>query len=151
MPADLLVRMPPPQQPPKSNTWVVLIPTAVWFVGGWAYVRSLQIDLAGRYDLIFAAGLSIPFLATAVAQVRSGFLWKNLACGNRGAHRSQAPLRFVLSTALHLVIGLAIACSFFVLSKRNNDDLGGVGPSGSEAGHPSPGRPTAIRAGDGGN
>ena len=97
---------------PKSNTWILLIPVALWFVGAFAYTRLLQEESHGRYDSLVAAGLSIPFFATAVAQLRSGYIWRNLAAGNRGVHRSERPRKFIFSTTAHFVIGAGIAACF---------------------------------------
>lgn len=135
----------------RSNTWIVLIPTVAWFVGGWTYARYFQEAVEGRFDNLFAAGLSIPFLATAIAQIRSGFLWKNLARGNRGAHRSHAPRRFLTATALHLIAGLAIAGCFLVPSNGHMNDRGGAEQADSEAGDPSSHRPSTARHDDSGD
>ena len=52
--------------------------------------------------------LSLVFFGTAAAQLRSGYLWQNLAPGNRGLHRSKAPRRFVMSTIGHTALGTII-------------------------------------------
>lgn len=96
----------------KSNTWVVFVPIVLWFAAAFAYVRYFQAGCEGQYDCLVAAGLSIPFFATALAQLRSGYLWQNNAPGNRGAHRSTCPLKFIISTAIHGMIGVAIATGF---------------------------------------
>jgi hypothetical protein len=90
-----------------------LIPLVLWFVGAFAYSSVLQEESRGRYDPLVAAGLSIPFFATAVAQLRSGYLWRNLAVGNRGKHRSESPTMFILSTVANIVVGTGIV-AFFV-------------------------------------
>jgi hypothetical protein len=59
-------------------------------------------------SLIGIASFSLVFLATAFAQLRSGYLWRNLSPGNRGVHRSAAPSRFIASIIFHVVIALAI-------------------------------------------
>lgn len=99
---------------PKSNTWMVLVPFVLWLVGSIAYISLLQEESQGRYASLMAAGVSVPFFATAVAQLRSGYLWRNLAPGNRGAHRSESPKSFFFSTIFLFVIGLAIVAVFVV-------------------------------------
>jgi hypothetical protein len=59
-------------------------------------------------SLIGIASFSLVFLATAFAQLRSGYLWRNLSPGNRGLRRSEAPSRFIASTVFHLLLALAI-------------------------------------------
>jgi hypothetical protein len=114
---------------PKSNTWIILIPVALWFIGACAYILRLQEEVQGRYDSLVAAGLSIPFFATAVAQLRSGYLWRNLAAGNRGDHRSERPMKFILSTTAHFAIGAGIAVCF--VHQFNTHGEQGVAPNRS--------------------
>ena len=54
------------------------------------------------------AACSLVFFGLAVAQLRSGYFWRNLSPGSRGLHRSDAPVRFRCSVALHLVLGVLI-------------------------------------------
>lgn len=46
------------------------------------------------------------FVGTPITQIRSGYLWKNLADGNLGKHKSEAPLKFAVSNTIYTVIGL---------------------------------------------
>ncbi len=99
----------------KSNTWVVVLPTVLWFVLGFAYVQFWQPQTNNRYDYLMAAGLGVPFIAMALAQLRSGYIWRNLAPGNRGEHKSDKPKRFLSSTILDLAVGLGIVLCFVYL------------------------------------
>lgn len=51
--------------------------------------------------LAFVSGLP---LAIAIAEVRSGYAWKNLTEGSRGAARTTAPARYWSSVCFHLLI-----------------------------------------------
>ncbi len=59
-------------------------------------------------SFICLSAFSLIFFAIGVAQLRSGYLWRNLSPGNRGAHRSKAPYRFMASTIFHFALALAI-------------------------------------------
>jgi hypothetical protein len=97
---------------PKSNTWIVVVPITLWFVAWFFYVQYIQEATHGRYDSLMASGISLPFFSTAIAQLRSGYLWKNLAPGNRGEHRDVSPKQFTLSTIGHVVIGTILVALF---------------------------------------
>jgi len=72
----------------------------------WAY--RIQ-DTAPRLaQSIGIASFSLVFLGTAIAQLRTGFLWRNLSPGNRGLQRSDAPTRFILATVFHFLLAAVI-------------------------------------------
>ena len=96
----------------KSNTWVVVVPTILWFVMGFVYLRLWQEAADHHFDYLLAAGLGIPFIAMAIAQLRSGYLWRNLTPGNRGEHRSGSPGKFLFATIVDFVIGIGIVWLF---------------------------------------
>ena len=105
---------------PKSNTWVTVTPIALWFIAGLIYVGHFQESTQGKYDYLLAAGISLFFLSTAAAQIRSGYLWQNGAPGNRGKHRTAAPKTFVFSTAFNILLGVAIVIFFCLQHIRQN-------------------------------
>ena len=55
----------------------------------------------------FVAFAFVP-LSIAVATLRSGYAWKNLAPGNRGAARAQSPRQFWLSVVGHTASGCGL-------------------------------------------
>ena len=72
----------------------------------WAYrIQSTQPHFAGCIGI---ASFSLIFLGTAIAQLRTGYLWRNLSPGNRGLHRSDAPIRFILSTVFDFFLAAVI-------------------------------------------
>ncbi len=91
----------------RSNT--------AWGFGGLALALALgivayriQFSQPRLASLVAIASFGLVFLAIACAQLRSGYLWRNLAPGNRGPHRSEAPARFVASTVFHLLLAVSI-------------------------------------------
>ncbi len=94
---------------PRSNTWVVFLPILCWFASIviLAVLRPGELEKPSTPWIVywFAAGFGIPFIATGIAQWRSGYLWQNLVPGNRGEHRSRNPRRFLVSTLFQFVIG----------------------------------------------
>jgi len=50
----------------------------------------------------------LPF-AIALAELRSGYAWKNLAPGNRGVHRTASRATFFCSVTFHLMLAAIIA------------------------------------------
>ncbi len=98
---------------PKSNTWVLVLPTALWFGLASAHTTLWQASTDNRYAHLTASGLGIPLIAVGISQVRSGYIWRNLAPGNRGEHRTESPRKFLFSTCLNLAFGLGIA-TFFI-------------------------------------
>lgn len=95
------------QDKPRSNTaiaicgWVSMF--ALCFVG--YRIQHSQPHLA---SLIGLGSFSLVFVAAGLAQLRSGYLLSNLTPGNRGAHRSKVPYRFMASTILHFALAFAI-------------------------------------------
>jgi hypothetical protein len=55
-------------------------------------------------------GFAFVPLAIAIAEMRSGYAWKNLAPGNRGVSRTESPRRYWLSVAWHS----AFACGLMM-------------------------------------
>lgn len=62
-------------------------------------------DLA---DAVALASFSLPLFGISLLQWRSGYLWRTLSPGNRGLHRTEAPVVFWFSTAFKCLMGLAI-------------------------------------------
>ena len=94
--------------PKRSNTWIVFGSFGLIMVAAWAYKTFLQPASGGRFDSLMGALFGLPFAATALAQWRSGYLWANLREGNRGAHCSEAPGKFLWSTAGHFLVAAVI-------------------------------------------
>jgi hypothetical protein len=95
-----------PQSKARSNTLIVFGAFALIFgVFFWAARGQLESRLA---ESMVLGSFSFPFLGTALSQLRSGYLWRNLSPGNRGLHRSESPARFALSTAGHFLMAAAI-------------------------------------------
>lgn len=94
-----------PDEAPKSNTPIVFGPFCAIFV------ITILIGIFSDKkppDIWFMFFFGSPFVCTALAQLRSGYQWKNMAPGNRGKKRSEDPIGFAASTAGHLILGLAI-------------------------------------------
>ena len=94
---------------PRSNS--------IGFLTG-SIIAAAVIAVASRFDdgsqlLLWRSGLSgfafVP-LAIAIAEMRSGYAWKNLAPGNRGVSRNGSPRRYWISVVGHL----AFACSLIL-------------------------------------
>jgi hypothetical protein len=77
----------------------------VFGINIWASRSSMEPRWA---TLVGLCSFSLVFLGTALAQLRSGYLWRNLFRGNRGLHRSESPVRFALSTAFHFFLAAAM-------------------------------------------
>ena len=72
---------------------------------------AAQIDRDGSQRLLWRSafvGFAFVPLSIAAAELRSGYTWKNLAPGNRGAARPQAPRRFWLSVIGHTAFGCSL-------------------------------------------
>ena len=95
----------PSNAPIGLSGWVLMFALLIWA----SRFLSPQPPIAG---VIAIASLSLPFFATAIAQLRSGYLWRNLSPGFRGLHRSEAPTRFALSTVFHF----SLASGFIILA-----------------------------------
>jgi hypothetical protein len=54
-------------------------------------------------DLLGIGAFGWAFFGIAAAQLYSGYIWRNLAPGSRGMHRSEAPRRYLLSIAIDFV------------------------------------------------
>lgn len=54
------------------------------------------------------AGLAFVPLAIALAELRSGYAWRNMTPGNRGVSRSESPRRYWFLVAEHLLIACGV-------------------------------------------
>jgi hypothetical protein len=95
------------QDKPRSNTAIAISGWVSMFVLFYMSFR-IQHSQPQLASLIGMAAFSLVFLAAGLAQMRSGYVMSNLSPGNRGAHRSQAPYRFMTSTVFHFALALAI-------------------------------------------
>ena len=59
--------------------------------------------------LLPLAGVSCLPLSIALAELRSGYAWKNLAPGNRGVQRTTSPAKFFRSVIFHFLFAAIIA------------------------------------------
>lgn len=93
---------------PKSNFWIVLT-IAISSFAVWALVSesSWPEQTKSRLFLILFSSF---FWVPAIAVLRSGYAWKNLAPGNRGNHKSEEPTRYWLA-----IIGYAIGACVMIL------------------------------------
>jgi hypothetical protein len=86
------------------------------------------IALASRFDdgsrlLLWRSGLiGVAFvpLCVGVAEIRSGYSWKNLAPGNRGVSRIESPRRYWISVTGHIAFaaGLIVFALLFTPSSE---------------------------------
>ena len=92
---------------PRSNSIGLLV---------GAVVGVLLMLAAHRWDdgsqrLLWRSGLIgfafVP-LAIALAELRSGFAWKNLAPGNRGVSRTESPRHYWVSVAGHAILACGL-------------------------------------------
>ncbi|MBU1565142.1 MAG: hypothetical protein KJ630_05895 [Proteobacteria bacterium] len=93
----------------KSNTPIVFIPTIIMFV------ILAMIDIYTNipkeiYRALFFVMFGYLFIGVSIAQIRSGYLWKNLKKGNRGKHKSDSPGEYILSIIFYTIIGLCFWC-----------------------------------------
>jgi hypothetical protein len=89
----------------KSNTPIVFIPTLILLTS--IVLIHVYADISkNQYRALFFIMFGYLFIGTPIAQIRSGYLWKNLADGNRGKHKSEAPLNFAISNIIYTIIGL---------------------------------------------
>ncbi len=73
------------------------------------YVATrIQLSQPRLGTMIGMASSSLVFLGVGIAQLRSGYLWRNVCPGNRGVHRSKAPFRFILSCTFDFILALVI-------------------------------------------
>ena len=100
-----------------SNTWRFLISVGLTFLAmlvGWMLIRTGR-DALGQ--AVCFAGMGIPFLGVAVAQLTTDYIWKNMSPGNRGSSRAQHPRLFWLSVCFNAGISIAII-GFALMSLR---------------------------------
>ena len=97
------------QDNPRSNTVIVISGWVLAFVMFYEAFR-IQHSQPRLASAVCLSSFSPVFFAAGLAQLRSGYLWRNLAPGNRGLHRSAAPARFMASTVLYFALALAIVC-----------------------------------------
>lgn len=94
---------------PKSNSpgfWAGL--TLLGLAIGLASL-SERASLPEWTKFLPLAGVSCLPLAIALAELRSGYAWKNLAPGNRGVQRTTSPAKFFRSVIFHLLLAAIIA------------------------------------------
>jgi adenosine deaminase len=91
---------------PKSNTIVFWPLAAAAFAIAIATVQSNAREETKTQICLIA--FSTFFWASALAQLRSGYRWKNMTQGNRGAHKSEEPKRYLLSVSTSLLIAGAM-------------------------------------------
>jgi hypothetical protein len=97
----------------KSNTLILIVPLAV-MLGLLILLYAFMEIPEGKVQSIFWFMFGYLFLGTALAQKRSGYLWKNLSPGNRGKSKSEAPKTFVLTNIVFTIVGL-IFCALGVV------------------------------------
>ena len=91
-----------------GNTPALFIGFGLMFAFGIA-AYYLQNRLDDRTTLLVGlTGFSMPFLITALFELRSGYIWRNLSPGNRGISRSASRTKFLGSVALNLLVALVI-------------------------------------------
>ncbi|MCX6847837.1 MAG: hypothetical protein NTY98_02855 [Verrucomicrobia bacterium] len=95
------------QDKPRSNSAIVISGWVSMFVLCFVGFR-IQHSQPRLASLIGFGSFSLVFVAAGLAQLRSGYLMSNLSPGNRGAHRSEAPYRFMASTIFYFALALAI-------------------------------------------
>jgi hypothetical protein len=93
---------------PKSNLPGFWIGLALQGLGMSCAAITDKSSTPGWNQLVSLAGVSCLPLSIAVAELRSGYAWKNLAEGGRGVARTAAPGRFWRSISLHLLLAVAI-------------------------------------------
>ncbi len=89
---------------PRSNS-IGLLAGAIIAVAVMAAASRMD---DGSQRLLWRAafvGFAFVPLAIAIAELRSGYSWKNLAAGNRGVERVVAPRRYWASVAWHAALG----------------------------------------------
>ena len=93
---------------PKSNSPGFVIGAALWGVS-WAVAVNLDVaPSAASVWLLPLAGVSCLPLAIALAELRSGYAWKNLAEGGRGVARIAAPGQYWRSITFYLLLAGSI-------------------------------------------
>jgi hypothetical protein len=89
----------------KSNTPIVFIPILIMF----AVLAVLDIYTnipKNQSRALFFFMFGYLFIGIPVAQIRSGYFWRNLKEGNRGKHKSESPVSFALSNIIYTILGL---------------------------------------------
>lgn len=89
---------------PKSNTPGFWIGLALLGLGMGCAVIAEKSSSPGWMQLLALAFVSGLPLAIALAELRSGYAWKNLAEGGRGVARTNAPVRYWSSVLFHLLL-----------------------------------------------
>jgi hypothetical protein len=99
--------------PPKSNTVVVFPLLAAAFVAAILVNKTdLPEETKNRVCLILFSSF---FWAPALAQIRSGYRWKNMSPGNRGPHKSEELKKYKLSVAGNCLLAALMVCLAFVI------------------------------------
>jgi hypothetical protein len=89
---------------PKSNLPGFWIGLALLGLGMICAAITDKSSSPGWNQLVSLAGVACLPLAIAVAELRSGYAWKNLAEGGRGVARTAAPGRYWRSVWFHLLL-----------------------------------------------
>lgn len=93
---------------PKSNAPGFWIGGALWGIS-WVIAANIgNASSAPWAKLLPWAGVSCLPLGIALAELRSGYAWKNLAEGGRGLARTNAPAKYWRSVLFHLLLAGAI-------------------------------------------
>jgi len=82
---------------------------------------AVQLD-DGSQELLWRSGLIgcafVP-VSIALAELRSGYAWKNLAPGNRGSSRLESPSRFWISVTGHVVFAAGLVAFALLFTPPN--------------------------------
>lgn len=79
---------------------------ATWVALGWL---DPHFSHPGSGPIALAAFAAIP-LGIAIAELRSGYAWKNLAPGGRGLSCAESQAKYWRSVAFHLLLSGVITC-----------------------------------------
>jgi hypothetical protein len=93
---------------PKSNLPGFWIGLALLGLGMGCAAITDKSSSPGWNQLVSLAGVACLPLAIALAELRSGYAWKNLAEGGRGVARTAALGRYWRSVCFHLLLAVAI-------------------------------------------
>lgn len=103
---------------PRSNSPgpLIGIVIAVALIAGTALFDDGSQDLLWRSGLIGCAFVPV---SIALAELRSGYAWKNLAPGNRGSSRLESPSRFWISVTWHMLFALGLITFALIAAPLN--------------------------------
>lgn len=99
----------PPAHLPKNNSPGFWIGATLWGIS-WGVAFNLDAAASTAWGrLLPLAGVSCLPLSIGLAELRSGYAWKNLAPGNRGVQRTTSPAKFFRSVIFHFLLAAIIA------------------------------------------